>query len=333
MSLRDRLDEALRATPPDNTARLATLAAVKAACGAGSDGEVQTAIAAIIAEREQKAGSYSAAGQSDLARAERAEIDALRKLLRSEATPPPAAPVTPKKAQVATPVAEEPVAAKPLLGRNQLILGLVAVVVAFIAGYFVFGGGSDKTKTDNAAVVVSADDRVMGNPNASVVLLEYAAPSCPHCARLNATIMPKIKLDYVDTGKVFYIFRSISLNPADGAVEGIARKCLPTDKYFQFIDLMFRNQPKWDPDGYKIDDVGGAIKQMARIMGVSPEEADRCMTDPVELERINKVGEEAFTKYKVTHTPTLIINGTTVEETEMSWPALKAKLDSLLSKK
>jgi protein-disulfide isomerase len=108
---------------------------------------------------------------------------------------------------------------------------------------------------------------------------------------------------------------------------------LPADKYFQFVDLMFRNQPKWDPDGYKIDDVGGAVKQMARLMGVTPDEADRCMTDQTELDRINRVGAEAYAKYKVDHTPTLIINGTTVEDTEMMWPQIKAKLDSLLSKK
>lgn len=336
MALKDRLEEALQATPPENAVRLATLNAAKAASGAGSDAEIQSAIAAIIAEREQKAASFSAVGQSEQARAERAEIDALRTILRSAAPPSPAPHATPKatpKKAAAAP-AEEPATAKPLIGKNQMIVGVIVVALALVAGYFVFGGGGNKNKVDNAAVVLRADDRFLGDPKASVILLEYAAPSCPHCARLNATLIPKIKQEYVETGKVLYIFRAISLGgPTDGAVEAIARKCLPADKYFQFIDLMFRNQPKWDPDGYQIPDVHAAIVQMAGLMGVSPQEADRCMTDQAELDRINKVGAEAFTKYKVNQTPTLIINGTTVEDTEMSWPQLKAKLDLLLSKK
>jgi len=329
MALKDRLNDALLTTPSEQTARLATLSAVKAACGSGSDAEIQAAVAGLIAEREQKAASFSAAGQSDRARAERAEIDALRGLLRS-AAPPPSAPPPPKKTQpVIAP--EEP---KPLISKNQMIIGLVVVALALVAGYFTFGSGSDKGPMADTAIVVRDDDRTMGDPKAPVVLLEYAAPTCPFCARVNATIIPKIKEEYIDKGKVFYIFRAISLGtPVDGAVEAIARQCLPADKYFQFIDLMFRNQPKWDPDGYKIDDVGAAIKQMAKIMGVSPQEADRCMTDQKELDRINQIGEEAATKYKLRGTPTFIINGTTVGTTEMSWPQIKAKLDSQLAKK
>ena len=334
MALKDRLDDALQATPPENAKRLATLEAVKAASGGLSDAEIQSAIATEIAAREQKAASFSVAGQTELAKGERAEIDALRALLRAgtpQSTPTPhATPKAAKKAAVAEP---ETVNAKPLVSKNQLLIGLVVIAIALVGGYYYFSkSGSDKA-VETAAIVVQPDDRTMGNPKASVVLLEYAAPSCPHCARLNATVMPKIKAEYIDTGKVFYIFRTFPIGPTDGAVEAIARVCLPADKYFQFLDLMFRNQPKWDPDGYKIDDVGGAVKQMARIMGVSPEEADRCMTDPKEQERINKVSMDAVARYHISSTPTLIINGTVVEATEATWPQLKAKFDTLLAKK
>lgn len=333
MALKDRLDDALQATPPENVKRRATLEAVKAAAGGLSDSEIQSAIATVIAEREQVAGSFAAAGQTELAKAERAEIDALRALLRSGAPQPaPAKPAAaPKKTSGALP---EPPPAKPLVSKNQLLIGLAVVALAFVGGYFYFNkSDSASQNATSSAIVVRPDDRTMGNPKASVVLLEYAAPTCPHCARFNETVMPKIKEEYINTGKVFYIFRNFPLSPTDGAVEAIARQCLPADKYFQFLDLMFRNQPKWDPDGYKIDDVGGAIKQMARIMGVSPEDADRCMMDPKEQQRINEVSQDAVVRYRINSTPTLIINGTVVEATEATWPQLKAKFDALLAKK
>ena len=98
-------------------------------------------------------------------------------------------------------------------------------------------------------------------------MLEYAAPACPHCARFDETVFPLLKKNYIDTGKVFYIFRVFPIMPADGAAEAIAR-CLPADKYFRFIDLLFRNQKIWDPE-YGVTDVRGGLVQMARIAGMS----------------------------------------------------------------
>ncbi len=336
MALKDRLNDALQATPPENTARQATLRAVLAAAGAGTDAEIQAALARQISEREQKAASFSAAGQSDQARAERAEIDALRGFLRLAAPEPTAAqPSTPKKAKPSVEVA--PASATPLVSRNQMIIGVVALAALAVIMFFLLrpsGNGDGGTSAAGSTqIVLSPDDRTMGNPKAPITMLEYAAPTCPHCAHFATTVMPRIKQEYIDTGKVFYIFRTFPLSATDGAIEGIARVCLPADKYFQFLDLMFRNQPKWDPDGYQVPDVGGAVKQMARIMGVTPEQADRCMTDPKEQQRINQVSQDAISRYNITGTPTFVINGTVVTTAEGSWPQLKARFDSLLSKK
>jgi protein-disulfide isomerase len=145
-------------------------------------------------------------------------------------------------------------------------------------------------------------------------------------------VMPQIKENYIDTGKVYYVLRVFPLSPADGAIEAIARRCLPADKYFHFIDLMFRNQSKWDPDGYQIPDVHAAILQMARLQGIDETQADQCMTNKDEQDRINQVALDGETKYNIQGTPTFIINGTILQAPEADWPSLKAKFDSLLSK-
>ncbi|HUO98506.1 MAG TPA: thioredoxin domain-containing protein [Rhizomicrobium sp.] len=334
MALKDRLNDALNETPPENAARLETLRSVLSAAGGGSDAEVRVALTRIISEREQRAASFSAAGQSELARTERAEIDALRGFLRLAS---PEAPATPKKSDVPS-TAAAPAANAPLFSRTQMIIGGVAVVALAVIVFLLLrpSGESEAVLPANAGpakISLLKDDRTMGSPDAPIKMLEYAAPTCPHCAHFAMTVMPLIKQQYIDTGKMFYIFRTFPLSAADGAVESIARACLPADKYFQFIDLMFRNQPKWDPDGYQIADVGAAIKNMARVMGVGPEQADRCMTDKSEQERINQVAQDAMTRYNIQGTPTFVINGTVVQATEASWPELKARIDSLLSKK
>ena len=335
MALKDRLNDALNETSPENTSRQETLRAVMAGSGNCSDSEIQAALARIISEREQKAASFSAAGQTDLAKAERTEIDVLRGFLRLAG---PEVAVQPKKAKPAAPAAAPAAAAAPLFSRTQMIIGGIAAVALAVIVFLLLrpsGDNGDALLANGgpAKIAVLKDDRTIGNPKAPITMVEYAAPTCPHCAHFAMTVMPRIKQEYVDTGKVFYIFRNFPLSAADGAVEAIARLCLPADKYFEFIDLMFRNQPKWDPDGYQIADVGAAIKQMARVKGVSPEEADRCMTDRNEQERINQVAQDAVNRYNIQGTPTFVINGAVVPATEGTWPQMKQKFDSLLSKR
>lgn len=338
MALRDLLNDALHSTPTDSQRRLVTLRAVMADVDAqpgATDADIHAIITKIIMEREQQAASFSAAGQTEMAKAERVEIDSLRGFLRasSSAEPAPAA----KKPKVA--VKAEPQHAgqsAPLFTRNQIIIASVAAVLvagAAILYFFVFTGGSnDLTIASGGPLTVQLykHDRTLGSPKAPITVLEYAAPACPHCSHFDQTVFPLVKKNYIDTGKVFYIFRVFPINPADPAAEAIAR-CLPADKYFQFIDLLFRNQPKWDPE-YGITDVRGGLIQLARIEGMSAEKVDQCISDKSEQDRINQVAQDGETKYNIQGVPTFIINGTEVQAEDATWPSLKARFDSLLSK-
>jgi protein-disulfide isomerase len=329
MALKDRLNDALNSTPGENTRRLETLRAILASGGDDSDAGLLAAISKTIAEREQTAASYRAEGLSDLEKAERDEIDALRGFLRSSAGQAPAG--KPK------PGAPGAAASGPSFSRKQMIIGGAAIVVLAVMAvlYLKPFWNSDEVVAEPArpsGITVLSDDRTMGNPKAPVTLLEYAAPTCPFCARFAMTAMPGIKTSYIDTGKVFYIFRAFPINAPDGPVEAIAR-CLPPDKYFAFIDLMFRNQAKWDPDGHDIPDVHAAILQMARVMGVSAERADQCIADKREQARMNSVAEDGVARYGIPATPTFVINGAVVELPfgQDAGSVVRARLDAALA--
>ncbi|MBV8798268.1 MAG: DsbA family protein [Alphaproteobacteria bacterium] len=220
--------------------------------------------------------------------------------------------------------------------RNQLVYGVVilAMVVVAIAAYFIVYGGNSGDTTAEAAggarVEVKAEDRTLGNPKAPIMMVEYAAPTCPHCSHFNEAMFPQLKANYIETGKVYYIFRVFPLSSVDVAAESMAR-CLPANNYFQFIDLLFRNQPKWDPDGYDIPDVHAALVQMGRIAGMSAGQVDRCIGNQAEAQRITKIGQDANTRYGVNGTPTFIINGQ-IHSVFADWQELKDYLDAQLKK-
>ncbi len=226
------------------------------------------------------------------------------------------------------------------MNRNQLIIALVAVaiIVAAAVGYYKFfpsqttsGAIPDATASTGPGYTIAADDRTMGDRKAKVVMIEYAAPTCPHCAHFNETVFPFLKQNYIQTGKVFYVFRVFPLHPTDGAAEAMAR-CLPADNYFEFIDLLFRNQAKWDWE-YGVTDLHGALVSMGRLAGMTPEKVDSCIADKAMAERINKVAMDGQTRYNITGTPTFVINGVVHQSGEMGTPAdLQSVLDPLLKK-
>ncbi len=221
------------------------------------------------------------------------------------------------------------------MSRNQVLLGIIvaALLVLGIAAWYVLGSSSDGTLQAAAggpAGAATADDRTLGDPKAKIVAIEYAAPMCPHCAHFNAEGIPVLKRDYIATGKVFYIFRVFPIGQPDVAAESLAR-CLPADNYFAFIDQLYRNQAKWDPE-YGVQDVEGGIVDQAKIAGMSAEQAETCMKDKDKNARVMTVAQDAQSRYGINGTPTFVINGE-VQTAGAQWPEIKAKLDSLLAKK
>lgn len=342
MALKDLIEEALAAADNDN--RRATLNQVLSEAAAGTadfgDAEILTALSKLISEREQTAATYAQTGQTDLATAERAEIGALRDILRRSASVSATAPVKKTATKAAAPAPKNKTDAPKaggLISRNQIILAAVAgvVLIGAIAAYVLLGRNDSSAGIENASgqkLEVKADDMTMGNKNAPVTIVEYAAPSCPHCAHFNETVFPQLKANYIDTGKVYYVFRVFPIAAPDGAVEAIARNCLPKDKYFQYIDMMFRNQDKWDPEN-GITDVRGGIIQVGRIAGLSPAQIDQCMTDTKTQERINRNAEEVVKKFDLHSVPSFFVNGTLWRAGGATWDELKEKVDATLAGK
>jgi protein-disulfide isomerase len=196
--------------------------------------------------------------------------------------------------------------------KNQLLAVLAVLVLAVggLGAYLWMGNGSSSPVASGGTAggyTLVPTDRTLGNKKAKVVFIEYAAPSCPHCAAFNEQTFPTLKANYIDTGKMLYVFRVFPLRPDDGAAEKIAR-CLPEDKYFSFIDLLFRNQPLWDVE-FGVTDVHGGLVRLGRMAGLSAEQVDKCIENSAEDDRINAVAAEGERRYAVNSTPTLILNG------------------------
>lgn len=208
--------------------------------------------------------------------------------------------------------------------RNAIIAGVVAVVA--------IGGGAaywystqqapPPAATANASVVpgatpgaaapkapagqpaVTADDHILGKPDAPVTIIEYASLTCPHCAHFHKETLPKIKEEWIDTGKAKLVFRNFPFDrPALSAA--VLAECGGNERYFSFIGAFFQQQDNWA----RAQDPVAALIRIAKLGGLSEEKAQACLKDE---QLANRVVAQRLTGEKdlgVNSTPTFFING------------------------
>jgi protein-disulfide isomerase len=157
---------------------------------------------------------------------------------------------------------------------------------------------------DFGEVAVEADDFVIGQATAPVTIIEYASLTCPHCAQFHEQVLPFIKKELVESGKVRLVYRDFPLDQVALAGSVLAR-CAGRDRYFAFLGVLFRDQSNWA----RSQNPGQALSQIARLGGIGKEIFQSCLSDNKLQESILKQRLEGTQKYQINLTPTLIING------------------------
>ena len=159
-----------------------------------------------------------------------------------------------------------------------------------------------------------------------VPMIEYGSLTCPHCAAFSREVFPELKKDYIDTGKVKFIFREFSRNPLDVAAFVLAR-CVGDDKAFAAIELLFSTQDKWAFVDKPLEPLIAAM----RPAGLTHDQAMACLKDQSKVDAVAAVGKRATDEIKMNGTPTFVIDGK-VYGGELSLDQLKAILDPLMKK-
>ena len=161
---------------------------------------------------------------------------------------------------------------------------------------------------------------------AGLPMIEYGSLTCPHCAAFSREVLPELKKDYIDTGKVRYIFREFSRNPLDVAAFVLAR-CVGDDKALAAIELLFSEQDKWAFVDKPLEPLIAAM----RPTGLSHDQAMACLKDQAKADAIVGIGKRASDEIKMNGTPTFVIDGK-VYGGELTMDQLRAILDPLIKK-
>lgn len=191
--------------------------------------------------------------------------------------------------------------------------------------------GAASTPADGGDTAI-VQDIILGNPDAPVTMIEYASWTCPACLNFDQTVMPMIKTDYIETGKVRYVFREFPTPPANIAVAGFAvARCTGDDKYYDVIDELFERQAGILTLARQGGQVKQALMQVAENHGISGEAAfDACLADETIIRAISTSVSRGDAS-GVDSTPTVFINGERLEGYDWRYPeGMKTLLDAAL---
>jgi protein-disulfide isomerase len=159
-------------------------------------------------------------------------------------------------------------------------------------------------------IAIGPLDRIMGQADAPLTVIEYASMTCPHCAHFHEDVMPAIKAEWVDTGKIRFIYRDLPTAPVGMAV-GVAMiaQCAPKDQYFGILGLLFRSQSKWMGAPEPLAE----IKHTVSFAGISADAVDSCLQNKELGQAIQDRASEGTRLFGIESTPTLVINGVRIE--------------------
>ncbi|ARC36224.1 DsbA family protein [Paracoccus yeei] len=170
-------------------------------------------------------------------------------------------------------------------------------------------------------------DIALGEANAPLTIVEYASFTCPHCAAFHDENLPKLKAEYIDTGKVRFIQRDVYFD-AVGLWAGILARCGGDEKYYPVADMLFDEQKTW-LDAKTGDEIAANLRKIGAKAGMTPDQMDACWADKQKVADLVATFQKHATEDKIDGTPSFVIGGEKVQN--QPWEDMKKIIDAKLA--
>jgi protein-disulfide isomerase len=160
----------------------------------------------------------------------------------------------------------------------------------------------------HAAEELFDDDRILGETDAPVTIIEYSSLTCPHCASFHKETLPQVKENWIETGQARLVYRHF---PLDGLAlrAALVADCIEGERHFAFLDALFRGQKVWS----RAEDPVKALAQLAALAGLDRAQFDACIADQEHTNEILARRQHGQDTYDIQSTPTFIVNGRKVQ--------------------
>jgi protein-disulfide isomerase len=178
--------------------------------------------------------------------------------------------------------------------KNSLLFPITIIIIGIIisGGIFIY---RTTHKTDTTEInknislevgikPITSEDKILGNPNADVIIVEYSDFECPYCKIYHNT-MQDVMYEYGRSGKVAWIFRNFPLESIHKNAKGaaIASECVyrlgGNEKFWSYTDSLFASSTEiLSKDN---------LEKIATDMGIETEKYNACINSPEITKKID----------------------------------------------
>ena len=167
----------------------------------------------------------------------------------------------------------------------------------------------------------------LGAADAPVTIIEYASFTCPHCADFHADQFQRLKADYIDTGKVRFVYREVYFDRF-GLWASMVARCGGEMRFFGISDMLYEQQEDWIAGGDPAA-IAENLRRIGRTAGMDDATLDACLKDEAQAKALVAWYQANAEADGVESTPTLIIDG--VKHSNMAYDELKTLIDTALA--
>ncbi len=190
----------------------------------------------------------------------------------------------------------------------RYLTGLAASAAALMFAMFVT---LQAAQAQEAADIDTSDiaEMSLGNPHATVTVIEYASFTCPHCAAFHAEAFKDLKADYIDTDKINFIYREVYFDRF-GLWAAIVARCGDgaENRYFGIADMLYTQQQDWARQS-EATEIVERLRQIGRTAGLSDAQLDQCLTDADNAQKLYARYLQQAEADDISSTPSFLING------------------------
>lgn len=153
------------------------------------------------------------------------------------------------------------------------------------------------------------EEMALGDPEAPVTVTEYASFTCPHCATFHRDNFERIKADYIEPGKVRWVYREVYFDRF-GLWAGLVARCAGEDRYFALVDLLYERQDEW-ARGDAPAEIADNLRRLGRSAGIEEEQLSACLQDGEKAQAMVVAYQQNAEADGVNSTPSFVIGGET----------------------
>ncbi len=165
----------------------------------------------------------------------------------------------------------------------------------------------------------------VGNKDAKITIIAFESLTCSHCANFHKNVFPELKKEFLDTGIAKIEFRHFPLDIAAFNASKVAQ--CKNDGNSDILESLYANQQKW-VKGSSIEEANKNLQKFLKNEGFSID-FDSCVNNKEIEDFVLNDRIDGTKNFKVSSTPTIIINNEKFEKT-LNYKNLKKALEKLI---